>query len=143
VGKISIAVGQYLKGDGGPTLTVEQNGQSGVYIYKIGDQAELRLEGGPNCHLFSGIPIGERYLMFLTRTASGDYGTSGGCSGSVHDFTQESLDRIRQMLSNPSTLPETGGRSYSGDAPRILTIALGVAMTTLGMTSLLLTRRQR
>jgi hypothetical protein len=141
VGKITIAVEQYLKGSATQALTVEQ-GHGGVYVYKIADQAELRLEGGPNCHLFGGIPIGERYMLFLTRAASGDY-TTNTCSGSAHDFTQESLDRIRQMLSNPSALPETGGRSYLGDSPRILAIALGGAMTTLGMTSLLLTRRQQ
>ena len=140
VGKLSIAVEQYLKGEGGPELTVEQDGGGGVYVYKMGDQAELRLEGGANCRLFSGIPIGERYLMFLTRAASGDYGTSGGCSGSARDFTQESLDRIREVLRNPSSLPETGARPNTSDSPRFLIFAVGGAMTTLGIISLLLTR---
>ena len=141
VGKLSVAVDQYLKGEGAPNLIVEQDGSGGVYVYKKGDEAELLLEGGPNCRLFSGIPIGERYLMFLNRADSGDYATSGGCSGSAHDFTQETLDRITQMLANPTSLPETGGWARKSGSPGYFVIVLGCTLTTLGLGSLLLTRR--
>lgn len=141
VGKLTIDVEQYLKGDAEPTVVVEQ-GVGGVYVLKMGDVGHVELMGGPNCHLFSGDPSGLRYLLFLSRTESGDY-RNNACSGSGTSFAEEGIAGIREIVARVKTLPASGGPGGADQSPTNLLLLTGVIFTALGAGTVALVRYRR
>jgi hypothetical protein len=77
-GRVTIQVEAFLKGRASDVVT-EQD-QVAVWRDSSG-QIKTEFNAAGNCRYFSGVPVGERHLLFLSGSESGLFGT-GACSAS-------------------------------------------------------------
>ena len=84
---ISLEAEGYLTGSGPTEIIVEQQD---VQVSKdLAGNVQMDLMGGPNCALFNGQPIGERYLLYLKTNEAGGYYHPSWCAGSVRLSTTQ------------------------------------------------------
>ena len=130
-GTLKLSVERYLKGEGSARIVVWQDG---TIVTKEGEQSLVAFTGHGNCQTFDGVPIGERYILFLSGSESGEYST-GLCAGSAYlsgrsyityddseynDAYLKEVEELTQTKGDPAASEQIGDPDMTSDFPLIL-----------------------